>query len=255
MPMTSLWTRSRTVPGRCRKGNWLAILCLVAGCAPGPAPDTPAPERSASDLDYTTIPGTVYTVAPGDAHITIKVYRAGPLAALGHNHVITTAEVTGAVLVAKDPGASRADLTTSVAAWVVDDSVERARAGADFETVPSAADIEGTRANMLSARALNGALYPDVRAHLRFDGVEGDQLSLTATFSVAGGATELPLTARFTRSQDDLIIDTAFTVDQRDLGLEPFSVMAGALRVAPVVEIEVHLTAHAARASNTPRRD
>ncbi|WP_455384239.1 hypothetical protein, partial [Acidihalobacter prosperus] len=64
---------------------------LLGGCAGAP---TAAPAQTGGTL--TAAPplprqgATAYHVVQADSQLRLRVYRAGPLAALGHNHVIST---------------------------------------------------------------------------------------------------------------------------------------------------------------------
>ena len=69
--------------------------------------------------------------------LTVKVYRSGALAALGHNHVIISRELDGFVYLADDMSKARADLFVPVAGFIVDDAAERTAAGPDFATQPT----------------------------------------------------------------------------------------------------------------------
>lgn len=225
--------------------SWLAFF-LLAGCGTAPTqPPSPAAPAVEPEVDtaYASVAGTRYRIDPGNAAVTIKVFRDGPLKALGHNHIVTTQAVNGMVLIADELAQSRADVWTAIESFVIDDEAERKRAGAGFESVPTAEDIAGTRRNMFSTEALDAIAHPLARVSLEFIGVDAEVVRLTATVALAGGSTTLPINARFSRGDDVLTIDTEFDLDQRDLGITPFSVMGGALRVAPVVEVTFHARA------------
>lgn len=223
-------------PRQIKRLSWVA-LCLIAGCGTAPTPQPSPTTEPEIDSAYASIAGTRYRIDPGAAAVTIKVFRDGPLKALGHNHIVTTQAVNGMVLIADDPAQSRADVWTAIDSLAVDDPDERKRAGAGFESVPTPDDIAGTRRNMFSTEALNALIHPLARVSLQFTGVDADVVHLTARLAVAGGSMSLPIDARFSRGDDFLTIDTQFLLDQRHLGITPFSVMGGALRVAPVVEV------------------
>ena len=66
-------------------------------------------------------PGRVYRVDEHQSELRILVYRAGPLARLGHNHVIVNHAIRGAVSLADVAGESGFQLSVPVAGFVVDD--------------------------------------------------------------------------------------------------------------------------------------
>src|SRR5215470_14326745 len=113
----------------------IATLVIVA-CTPQPklqpTPTPPVaefPENFPKTFYREAEAGTVYRVTPGRSSLILKVYRAGTLASLGHNHVITSKSVDGFIYLADDLAAARADLFIPVTAFTVDDSAARTAAG------------------------------------------------------------------------------------------------------------------------------
>ena len=70
-----------------------------------------------------------FRIVPSHSKLTVKVYRAGALASLGHNHVIDSRAVDGFVYLADDISRARADLFVPVASFVVDDAADARRPG------------------------------------------------------------------------------------------------------------------------------
>src|ERR1700721_2882440 len=73
------------------------LLLSLAACAarhprPVPLPEVPAQAR----LQSLPPPGE-YAIDSNESELRLFVYRAGPLANLGHNHVMVNRAVTGAV--------------------------------------------------------------------------------------------------------------------------------------------------------------
>ena len=133
----------------------LLVVVFLCGCvATGPEPPAPpegAPPGFPSDTYQAT---TTYGVE--SSLLTIHVYRDGRLKRLGHNHVISSTQLSG--LVDRDG----ADLFLAVATLAVDDPALREAAGARFDTTPKPADIEATRRNLLGPKLLDAA-NPSVR--------------------------------------------------------------------------------------------
>src|SRR5690606_37605000 len=77
-------------------------LALLAACTTAPSRSA-APESSAA-LTFpshvyqhlASTPGQVFILDPEQSSIWIYVYRAGPLAAQGHNHIVAAGEFQGA---------------------------------------------------------------------------------------------------------------------------------------------------------------
>ena len=117
-----------------------------------------------------------FAIDPAASDIHWLVFKAGALARLGHNHVISIPSLKGSVAVnAQDPSASHFEIVIPVAELAIDDAKLRSALGEDFASVPTANDIEGTRHNMLTDRVLNGDHFPSIR--VRGTGPFGDRKS------------------------------------------------------------------------------
>lgn len=176
--------------------------------------------------------GTVYTVVPGESDLHWLVYKAGALSRLGHNHTIAAGDLSGTVQVnASKLEESRFELEFSVANLVVDDPQLRNTLGADFSSVPTADDIAGTRRNMLSEAVLNGDKFPKIRlvgtGPTRRDGTQ----QLAVTIELLGRSVPVAVPTEVLVSGDTVRAKGEFELNHADLGMQPFSVMMGALQV------------------------
>jgi len=166
-----------------------------------------------------------------DAHWL--VYKAGSLARLGHNHVISVPDLHGSVTATPtDLSASRFDLQFKVGTLVVDDAKLRSGLGPDFASVPSADDIAGTRKNMLSDRVLMGEKYQTIKVTgVGPAGPDGAQ-TLKITVELLGRSVPLTVPTKVEMHGDDLTASGEFDLTHATLGMMPFTVMLGALQVA-----------------------
>ncbi len=190
-----------------------------------------------------------YTVDPAASDIHWRVYRAGLLAGLGHNHVISTGGFSGSVQLADAPQASLFELVIPVTALVVDDPAMRRRYGGDFSDQPSTQAIAGTRANMLGGSLLNAGSYPRIRlsgSAVVAAGKREQDLLLDAEMELVGQSIPIRLPARVTLNGDELLASGQFTLSHRQLGLTPFSAAMGALKVAQKIDFTYDI--HARRA-------
>ncbi len=227
------------------------VVYLIVAAATACVPRPPAPVQPLGAFPpgfpspfYSTVPREdVFRIVPSRTKLTIKVYRSGALAALGHNHVITSREVDGFVYLADDMSKARADLFVPVAGFVVDDAAERAAAGPDFATQPSPSDIDGTRANMLGPKLLNAEQSPFVVIHVTPMHVGPDSTQVSLAISVRDHVATVPVEAHWRRSGAELTIESAFKVDHATLGLEPFSALGGAMRVGDQIDVAASITA------------
>jgi hypothetical protein len=152
-------------------------------------------------------------------------------------------EPSGSVEVANDLAESVLEITFDVGELSIDDPELRSRYGTDFESVPTEEDIAGTRTNMLTEQVLNGDLFPSIR-------ITGSQLSgtgqgktITLTIELLGRSVELTVPVDVEFDSDSLSARAEFRLMHEDLGMEPFSVMMGALQVAPEIDFTVDIRA------------
>jgi polyisoprenoid-binding protein YceI len=233
-----------------RKSLTLIVALLIAACTPQPKPQ-PAPVSPVSGFPanfpttfYTTAQaGTVYRVEPARSSLILKVYKSGALAALGHNHVITSRSVDGFIYLADDLAAARADLFTSVAELTVDDAAARTAAGPDFTSRPTEQDIEGTRANMLGPKLLDAEHFPFITAHITPVHVRTQATDVELALTVRDKTAHISIAVTWQRHGDELHVATTFVTDHAALSLEPFSALGGSLRVADKIDAAIALTA------------
>ena len=110
-----------------------AVALVLASCALKPHDAArPIPNEGLSVQDQRS-PGKLYRVDGSRSELRILVYRAGPLARLGHNHVMVNRSLSGTVNLADAPDASEFRLIVPVAGFVVDDAQARHEEGSDFD--------------------------------------------------------------------------------------------------------------------------
>jgi polyisoprenoid-binding protein YceI len=184
----------------------------------------------------------VIDAAQSDVHWL--VYKAGALARLGHNHTIEVGDLTGSVAVnAADLSKSQFDLQFMVADLIVDAAELRGTLGDEFASVPSADDIEGTRNNMLSERVLDGEKYPQIRLTGLGPVSAGGKQELAVKVEILGRTVDLKVPTEVTINGEQLRATGEFELNHADLGMKPFSVMAGALQVGEKLSFSYDVTA------------
>ncbi|MEM1091048.1 MAG: hypothetical protein AAGI67_11735 [Pseudomonadota bacterium] len=194
----------------------------VATPAEEPAAEAPAVQR--------------YQVV--DSRMLVKVYRAGRLARLGHNHTIE-APILGSFSLENDR--VKAELYVRPGELLVDRPETRAAQGEDFAGAIKPKDVEGTRGNLLSEKVLNPLEHPFIRATID-DSIDADG-SVTVTFELAGAtATQALGVDRLNDSFCRPAFRGAVTLGHDDFGLTPFSILGGAVAVANDFEVSFTLT-------------
>lgn len=224
-----------------RKFLPFAVL-LLAGCAaPPPAPPPAAPPATRT---ATTAPYENWDVIA--SRLEVRVYRDGPMMQLGHNHVITSEALDG-VIELRDPRTqSGFTLALPLGSLVVDAAAARAAAGAEFAAPVPEKDREGTTRNLLGPAVLDAARQDVLR--LTADSIAGGPGNFTARVRVALRGEErvvdVPLTVELADGQ--LRVHANLRLRHADLGLVPFSVALGAVRVRDDIEIDCRLEARRA---------
>lgn len=229
------------------------VVVAVAACAP-PRPPLIATETQARAADAsvpedfplayyrtaTAAGARVFRIDPAQSRLVMVVRRGGPLARLGHDHVVSSRDLAG--YIALDEG--RADLAVPLARLVVDDEILREAHGLD--TTPSAADIAGTRANMLD-KVLEAAAHPWARVRVVVVDLDVQPAHMMLSLTLHGVTRELPVTATLDIDDEALSLDTSFELLQSAFGIAPFAVLSGALTVEDKVALRIELLARRQR--------
>jgi len=230
----------------------LGSVVLLASCAPQGSRPVAAPVAQEAppgfpDVDYRQAAArgeAVYRIEPERSLVAIEVRRGGPLARLGHDHVVSSRSVQGYVTL----GQRRADLTVPLDRLIVDDAELRKAAG--FDTQPSTADVEGTRINMLE-RILQAERYPRLVVQVRQGaGVPGgagaagnvgagDDMEIAITLHGVTRKQQIPV--RLEVERDAIVARGAFSVLQSDFGIMPFALLGGIIQVQDRLSVSFEL--------------
>jgi hypothetical protein len=228
---------------RARAVSVLTLLATVAACASlQHRPAAPSASVSTS-APQAPVESSHYRIDSSTSEVHILVYRGGPLARLGHNHVMLSRDVTGDVWLADAIERSTFTLHMPVETLVVDDAQARSSEGPDFAVeVPEDAK-QGTRKNMLSPAVLDGAQYKTLE--LRSIAISGTrtapQLTLAVTLKDQTREVSVPISVSY--EQNRLLATGEFAVKQTDFGMQPFSVGLGALQVIDELKIKFKVSA------------
>jgi polyisoprenoid-binding protein YceI len=187
----------------------------------------------------------VYTIDAGASDVHWLVYKAGAFARLGHNHVIAARALTGSVTV-DDRNLSRSsfELVIPVAELTIDEPALRAGLGADFASVPTADDVAGTRRNMLSERVLAGDTFSTIRITGRGPEGAANAQTLKLTVELLGRTVDLTVPTKVEVTADGIVATGQFELNHADLGMQPFTVMMGALQVGEKLSFSYRVVAH-----------
>ena len=222
--------------------RWIlfGLTCaMLAGCvARAPTPLAPAglPVPTKFPLAYyrdaQARGQVVLQVDRRHSLVAIDVRRGGPLAGLGHDHVVASRDVQGYVL----PSAGRADLFVPLALLTVDEASLREESG--IGKPPSAEAIEGTRRNMLD-KVLEAERFPF--ALVRIDRLDGGAMRVAITLH--GRTREFLSPARVEHAAGGMTVSGEMTIAQSDFGITPFAVFGGALQVQDKLALRYRIVA------------
>ena len=214
-----------------------AALLLLAGCGARPT-------KSAQVAGVTRPAGTtLFQLDANASQIWLFLRAEGPMSKLGHTHVITTHGLQGSLWLDPQTVHSGCKIELPVAALVVDDPQERSAAGGEFAEPLDEEARAGTREHMLGDRQLDAAQYPKVS--LQCQRVTGgpDRVTVDVTVTVRDHTAQLSVPVTWQRTGNTLQANGEFTFTQTSLGLEPYSLLFGALRVSDEIRARFRLVA------------
>lgn len=224
----------------------IILLLVLAGCQSMPAvPDGVSPARP-TDASAPQWPnGQRYVVNRTDSRLRLIVRAEGPMARLGHPHVIGGAVISGEIVLAEPFRDSALRLSVDVGDLQIDRAAWRAAEG--YEPEVDEESIAGTRRNMLSAELLDAGAHPEIR--IESIAISGPrwQPDIEALVTLAGATRQLTVPVALEIDGDSLTAAGRFVIRQSDFGLVPYSAAGGALRVSDEVLIRFRIEA---RSSN-----
>lgn len=219
----------------------LVLAVLAAGCTPRISPQAeavhtqaPADFPEAYYRQAESLGKKVLRVDPERSLVAIVVRRDGPLARLGHDHVVASHDVRGYV----DIAAGRADLYVALDRLAVDEPLLRSEAG--FTTQPSQQAVEGTRHNMLE-KVLDSGSFPFALIHVSRGATDSSKLTVTITLHGTMQTFEIP--AQIETLAGGTEISGQMVFKQTDFGIVPFSILGGALQVQDRLDLRFRIFA------------
>jgi hypothetical protein len=223
----------------------LVVLLAACGALKGRHAGPQQPHVSAGPVDQ-QFPGKLYRVDESRSELRILVYKGGPLARLGHNHVMVNRALRGEVKLA-DSG-SGFSLDVPAAGFLVDDAQARREEGADFGSEVSDDAKSGTLRNMLSSAVLDADEFPAITlrsiAVASPNGATGSGAMIaTVAIEVAGHDSTIDVPFTVQSDSNQLAATGSFDVRQSQLGLTPYSLMLGALQVQDGMTIKFKIVA------------
>jgi len=219
----------------------IGVLLTAACTAPVPRPAEPFPpapsDFPAQRYETAIARGEpIFRIDPARSLIVIEVRRGGSLARLGHDHVVASHDVYGFVA----PQERRADLYVPLDRLTVDEPALRAEAG--FDTQPSASDVAGTRSNML-VHVLSADRFPFALVSISEVDQRGRDSSATLALALHGTTRTMRIPLQIDPAGAAIAADGRIAMKQSDFGIEPFSILGGAVQVQDEVSLRFRIYA------------
>ena len=235
-----------------RRLGALAALVLLTACAAStlPAAQTPAAESGGPSLaqryadQQASTGGRLFRIDAAASQVRVHVFRAGRAARLGHNHVLSTPQLDGWVLLpAEALEGGRFELAFRLDQLELDAPAQRAALGPAWASALSAEAVAATRSNMLGETGLQAERFPVVR--LRGLQIVGAAPQLAAQVEVTlHGQRQIQWLALHTELTDTVLRTRgALVLRQTDFGVQPFSVAGGLLAVQDELVVTFELVA------------
>ena len=228
-------------------GLCLVLAVLFTGCqVTAPVPEETAPAGTAQLSPLPVLPvkdARHYTVDPVQSEIRILVFRGGPLAKFGHNHVMRVKKISGDVYLAPALRDSAFIFSFPVKAIDIDPAQARAEEGEEFSTPLSPQAIEGTRKNMLGPEVLDAENFPDIMIRsVNLSGNESEP-AIRLQITLHGVTREYTVPTMVRYSERHLAVTGMLGLRTTDFNMTPFSVMGGGLQVQDEVKIRFSIAA------------
>ncbi len=223
----------------------VALSLLLAAC---PAPRRPPPPAEAQEPTLRPAPGSqLYAVDSKASLARILVFRGGTLGQAGHNHVIASHDLQGKVYLAIDLKRTAFELTLPVHSLTVDEAQLRKEEGADFPPEVPEGARQGTRRNMLGAALLDGERYPVIKLIGAKASGAGERFKIDVSVGIKGQWHDVVVPVQLQKEGERLTATGEFALTHAQLGLQPFSIMLGAVKVQDEMQVKFRIVAVSSR--------
>ena len=166
--------------------------------------------------------------------LTIAVRRSGPLAKLGHDHVVASHNIQGEIA----PDAGRADMLVTLADLTVDEPALLEQAGFRSPAAPGVA--EATRQNMLD-KVLDVLHFPHALIQVSRDAPDSPNLKVDITLHRITRSFVVP--AKIVSVDGKLSVTGEMQFKQTEFGITPLSVLGGRLQVEDELTLRFQILA------------
>lgn len=187
-----------------------------------------------------------YVLSAGQSEVIIQVHKGGRLKALGHNHIISTREVSGEIIWnEKSPQKSRFNIVVPVVSLEVDNPELRKQAGKKFEKEVSISARKGTKKNMLGKKILDVVHFPKIIVRNKLiSEISPSNYEVTIALEILGLTKEFSLPVIINHANNRIVVKGEFSLLQSDFSIKPLSVAFGSIVVKDRIDIRFQLVAN-----------
>jgi len=224
----------------------LLFSCTMPGqmsAAPADQASNQTGERLARTYDeLKQAGGKVFVLDPSKSAVRIFVFRAGPAAKLGHNHVLSAPSFSGYFYLPQG-GTSEAkfDLEFRLDQLEIDNPAYRLHLGNGFSSELPQEAIDGTRDHMLGEDNLQADAFPFLRIHSIQISGESPKFAAKVAVELHGQTREMWVPLDVQGLPDKLNVTGSFVLRQTDFGAKPYYVLGGLIAVRDEVVVEFNL--------------
>lgn len=195
---------------------------------------------AASDI---SVAAEIYRLVPGESDLRVLVFRSGSLAGLGHNHVVSSQDLSGIVSAGDTAATSSIEILLPVESLVVDDPAIREKEGSAFSAETSEKDIRGTRRNLMSRKLLDGDRFEEIRIVAQRIFGEFPEINIEAAITIKGSQHLVDLPAIVERYEDRIVASGSTEISHAEFGLSPFTAAFGTMRVGEQMTFKYRIVA------------
>jgi polyisoprenoid-binding protein YceI len=206
---------------------WRALALAALVGVVGPSPAWPAS----------------FKVDPAQSSLVVRLFRDGPAARLGHDHVVEARTFSGTLT--HDPGnpaASTIRLDVDVASLVADHPTTRRKLGLPGEL--SASERAEVDAAMKGESQLAAARFPSITFASGAIAKQADgRYAVTGTLTIRGVTNEVRFPAELRLDDGNLRGRAELRLSQSSFGYRPYRAFLGAIKNQDEVVLQVELVA------------
>ncbi|MFN2568463.1 MAG: YceI family protein [Candidatus Dormibacteria bacterium] len=179
------------------------------------------------------LPAGTYDIGPDNGTVTVRTYREGMAAKIGHDLVMTVAQWKGSVTIDPDtPSNSSVSVSFDTGTFQVLSGTGGAKPLSDKDRK----DI----LNNIAGKVLHTDKHPQITfTSERVDASAENRVGVDGKLTIAGTTRPVHLELTLEQTSGGVRASGTLPVKQTEFGIKPFTALMGALKVKDDMEIDV----------------